>query len=70
MYFKNIKYCLQFYDTKIQGYVYEMSNFVNDFFLTYSYYLGIIVKQSIVVKRKEEKIWIQKQKMRYCLLLV
>ena len=34
------------------NYVYEMSNFVNDFFLTYSYYLGIIIKQSIVVKKK------------------
>lgn len=55
MYFKNIKCCLQFYDTKIQGYVSELSNFVNEFFLTYWCYLGIIVKQSIVVKKKGGK---------------
>lgn len=36
--------------------VYEMSNFVNDFFLTYSYYLGIIIKQSIVVKKKGDQL--------------
>ena len=55
MYFKNIKYCLQFYDTKIQAYSYKMSNFVNEFFLTYSYYLGIIIKQSIVVKKERRR---------------
>lgn len=55
MYFKNIKYCLQFYDTEIQAYLYKMSNFVNEFFLTDSYYLGIIIKQSIVVKKERRR---------------